>query len=185
MMCMAPECLCRGFTCCGQCLESQAGCMCVSKWARLSEDRNYRYALGREWGSAPQTLVVVGLNPSTADETEDDPTIRRCVGFAKGFGCARLLMLNLFAYRSTDPAGLRKVLDPVGPENDRVLREVLDNPDALIVAAWGVHGKYLSRDAEVRRLFKGRLHHLGLTKDGHPKHPLYLRSDTLLTPWHR
>jgi hypothetical protein len=130
--------------------------------------------LGREWDASLPTLAVIGLNPSAADETEDDPTIRRCIGFARSFGCGRLHMLNLFAFRSTDPKRLRTTLDPVGPENDGVLRQQLAE-EAIILAAWGMHGGYRGRDKEVRRLFGVRLNHLG--------HPLYLKSDTPLTPW--
>lgn len=158
----------------------------MKKWAKLSEGREYRYALGRIWDpSNPRTLYVIGLNPSTADETEDDPTIRRCIGFAKAFGCGGLTMLNLFALRSTDPKGLRAVADPIGPENDLTLLSARMLENVVIVAAWGVHGTFMGRDREVRKMFDGQLHHLGLTKDGHPKHPLYLKSDTSLTRWER
>lgn len=154
----------------------------MRKWAVLSEDRVYRWTLAREWDDSLPPLVVIGLNPSTADETEDDPTIRRCIGFARAFGCGSLRMLNLFAFRSTDPKGLRKVVDPIGPENDVWLKDAC-RYGSKVVAAWGAHGGYLGRDREVRRLLSGSLHHLGLTKDGHPRHPLYLKSDTPLTLW--
>lgn len=156
----------------------------MKKWACLSDDRKYRYALGRIWEpGAHKTLVVIGLNPSTADETEDDPTIRRCIGFAKSFGCGGLTMLNLFGFRSTDPKGLRSCADPIGPENDLTLLSARMQENTTIVAAWGAHGSYLHRDREVRKMFNGQLHHLGFTKDGHPRHPLYLRSDTPIALW--
>jgi hypothetical protein len=155
----------------------------VRKSAALSECRRYRYVLERVWDEAAPAFVVIGLNPSTADETEDDPTIRRCMGFARRFRCGRLCMLNLFAWRSTDPKGLRDAVDPIGPLNDTFLRGVWHLPAATIVAAWGAAPFARGRDREVRKLFGDRLEHLGLTKDGHPKHPLYLKADTPLTRW--
>lgn len=154
-------------------------------WAKFSPDRCYRYELGRLWDDTLPSLVVIGLNPSTADEAEDDPTIRRCMGFARGFGCGSLIMLNLFAWRATDPRELRRVPHPIGIDNDsHILRAGVFWPPAIIVAAWGVHGALYGRAREVRRLLRTEdVHHLGLTKDGHPRHPLYLRADTPLTPW--
>ena len=154
--------------------------------AAFSQDRVYRYRLWRAWPPAEYgveligSLVVIGLNPSTADETEDDPTIRRCIGFAKRLGMARLEMLNLFAYRSTDPRELGRVDAPVGPYNDNAIREVCAS-SSLIVAAWGTRGDLHGRDAEVVKLLQSRrVWCLGKTKNGHPKHPLYLRADTKL-----
>jgi hypothetical protein len=156
--------------------------------ARLSEDRRYRYSLWRRWepGCPPERMAMfVGLNPSTADETEDDPTIRRCIGFAKSWGCGGLVMTNLFAFRATDPKDMRTAIDPEGAENQNVLYR-LSNVCSPVVCCWGTHGEY----REQGRWAKGylqewgrKLHHLGLTKDGHPKHPLYLKADTPLTIW--
>lgn len=158
--------------------------------ADFSDDRRYRYKLTREWDGNGGNLVVIGLNPSTADETVDDPTIRRCISFAKREGCGGLVMLNLFAWRATDPAFMKLVACPVAEferehENDKAICLSLPNATA-IVAAWGTHGAFLNRGAEVRRMIEGRnrpLYHLGLTKGGHPKHPLYLRGDTPLVRW--
>lgn len=122
--------------------------------------------------------MFVGLNPSTADETLDDPTIRRCVGFAKDWGYSGLCMTNLFAFRATDPAKMLAAPDPVGPDNDKVLQELAQNA-GVVVAAWGTHGAHLKRDAHVRSLLP-RLHCLWLTKAGFPGHPLYLPKN--LTP---
>lgn len=116
--------------------------------------------------------MVVGLNPSTADETDDDPTIRRCIAFAGAWGFGGLLMTNLFAYRATQTAELLAQADPIGPENDRHLAEGA-RTSAVVVAAWGTLGNHLGRDALVRSMLP-RLHYLRLTKDGHPAHPLYL-----------
>lgn len=117
-------------------------------------------------------VMFIGLNPSTADETLDDPTIRRCIGYAKDWGYGGLLMTNIFAYRSTDPRGLLTVEDPIGPDNDKALLKCFLEVD-LAIAAWGVHGTLVERDKRVRELL-APLHYLRLTKAGHPAHPLYL-----------
>ncbi len=117
------------------------------------------------------------LNPSTADAETDDPTIRRCIGFARKWGFQELQVGNLFAWRATDPRELKQALDPVGPENDRHLMTMSGCAD-VVIAAWGARGNYRNRAAEVLDLLEGTVYHLGLTKQGHPKHPLYLRADT-------
>jgi len=147
------------------------------KGAILSACREYRYALWRRWNSGPIAMFV-GLNPSTADETQDDPTIRRCVAFAKSWGCGALYMGNLFAFRSTFPGHALSHPDPVGPLNDDHLKE-LAKASAVVVAAWGTNGSHKGRDKEVRAILTN-LSYLRLTKDGHPAHPLYLPKD--LTP---
>lgn len=116
--------------------------------------------------------MFIGLNPSTADEINDDPTIRRCVAFAKAWGYAGLCMANLFAYRATNPRDMKVAADPVGPDNDAHLCR-LGQRAGVIVAAWGVNGMHKGRAAQVRKLLPA-LHCLALTKDGHPGHPLYL-----------
>lgn len=138
----------------------------------LSPCRTYRYTLWREWIGGDGYAMFVGLNPSTADETQDDPTIRRCIGFAKSWGYAGLCMTNLFAFRATKPEDMKAAADPVGPENDTHLR-TLAAEAGVIVAAWGANGTYRGRDAEVQKLLPS-LHCLALTKGGHPGHPLYL-----------
>jgi hypothetical protein len=116
--------------------------------------------------------------PSTADETADDPTIRRCIGFAKRWGYGGLVMLNLFAFRATDPRDMRAAADPIGPDNDWHLTH---SPAALIVAAWGAGGTFMDRDRAVRAILGDRLMALGHTNHGQPRHPLYVRGDTELT----
>ena len=116
--------------------------------------------------------MFVGLNPSTADEIKDDPTIRRCVAFAKAWGYAGLCMANLFAFRATNPRDMMVAADPVGPENDAHLG-MLGQRAGVIVAAWGVNGTHKRRAAQVRKLLPA-LHCLAITKGGHPSHPLYL-----------
>ena len=148
--------------------------------AILSPCRKYRYSLTREWGTGLAVLFV-GLNPSTADETNDDPTIRRCIAFAREWGYARLHMANLFAFRATEPHDMMNASDPIGPENDKHLL-TLANDSILTVAAWGVHGTYGGRHAKVRRMLL-RLHYLRLTKYGHPGHPLYLPKTLRPVEW--
>ncbi len=150
--------------------------------AVLSLDRQYRYFLGRRWNPEGKTIAFIGLNPSTADETLDDPTIRRCIGFAKSWGGGTLLMVNLFAFRSTSPSALRTASDPIGPDNEHWLERVVDNAD-IVVAAWGNHGELMQRGEQVRRRFAGRLHALDVTKSGMPKHPLYIAASKSLVPF--
>ena len=150
--------------------------------AVLSDCGTYRYALMRRWAEG-HPLRFVMLNPSTADAEQDDPTIRRCIGFAKREGYAALIVLNLYAYRSTDPKALLTCADPVGPDNDRILRNHLlsategHNP---VVAAWGVNARP-ERVERVLNLWPGvDWRCLGMTKDRHPRHPLYVRGDQSL-----
>lgn len=157
--------------------------MSMERSADLSSCRTYRYALWRIWGGTAGYAMFVGLNPSTADETEDDPTIRRCIAFARSWGYSGLCMTNLFAFRATQPADMRAAADPVGPDNDDWLRDA-GSAAAVVVAAWGCHGVHQGRDAIVRALLP-RLHYLRLTKDGHPGHPLYLPKTLRPVPWRR
>ena len=149
----------------------------------LSACRTYRYCLWREWDMLnPTYAVFVGLNPSTADETADDPTIRRCVSYAMSWEYGALCMVNLFAYRATDPEQMKAQADPVGVENDRYLLQSSKNA-GVIVAAWGVNGAHMGRNVVVNQLLTGRLHCLSKTKEGHPGHPLYLKKNLKLIPF--
>lgn len=154
----------------------------------FSADRVYRYTLWRTFypvlAIAPPLLpvagngthnylMVIGLNPSTADERQDDPTIRRCKGFAEAWGFGALCMTNLFAIRGTDPGIALAHPAPTGPENDAWLRAAAAGA-GLVVAAWGDRGNFNRRNAEVESLLKGKLHCLRFTKTGQPEHPLYL-----------
>jgi hypothetical protein len=156
--------------------------MDMTKSAVFSEDKIYRYRLSRIWKNIQGTLrrlVFIMLNPSTADAMIEDPTIRRCMGFANEWGYGILDIANAFALRSTHPSKLKEVEDPVGPENDKHLRLITEGAD-LIIVAWGVHGKVLGRGRKVAEevLADRTLHCLGKTLDGDPRHPLYLRADT-------
>lgn len=159
---------------------------CGSGTAYFSPCGEYRYLLTRELGCGGGTTCnFVMLNPSTADAQTDDNTLRRCISFARTWGHSRLVVTNLFAYRSTSPAVLRGLEDPSGPENDRVLAEQAAAAD-LVVCAWGTTGALRGRGAAVRSMLEragARPHALRLTKDGHPEHPLYLPGGVLPAPW--
>ena len=145
---------------------------------QFSPDRRYRYTLWREWDMLNTSyLMVIGLNPSTADETRNDPTIVRCIGFAKLWGFGALCMTNLFAFRATKPIDMLAIPDPIGPENDYTLRGIAAEA-GIIIAAWGNHGRFLARDDEVKRMLAGRkLECLAHNQDGSPVHPLYVPRD--------
>jgi len=151
--------------------------------AVFDRTRRYRYLLRRRWAAGP-TAVFVLLNPSTADDRRDDATIRRCIGFARRWGCGSLEVVNLFARRATRPADLMRAHDPVGPDNDRYLRAAARRSDHLIVG-WGGHGTYLGRARAVEILMDGvrPVHCLGLTRTGEPRHPLRLPYATALRPY--
>ena len=140
--------------------------------AKFSKDRIYRYALWRVWNNKLPKVLFIGLNPSTADEVKDDPTIRRCINYAKDWGYGGYIMGNIFAYRSTDPKNLKITNDPIGIDNNSWLIK-LHSEASLTIGAWGNHGKYLDRGEEVSNLIDN-LYCLKITKEGHPSHPLYL-----------
>jgi hypothetical protein len=147
--------------------------------AVLSPCRRYRYELWRRWSDAPYVMFV-GLNPSTADEALDDPTIRRCVGYAKRWNFGGSCMVNLFAYRATQPKDMLVQLDPIGPDNDLTLK-TLSQGAGIVIAAWGKDGTHKGRDKQVIALMP-RLHCLKRNRDGTPAHPLYLKSDATPVP---
>ncbi len=152
--------------------------------AAFSTCLTWRYQLWRRWSKLP-SLIMIGLNPSTADETDNDPTITRCIGFAQREGCGGLLMLNLFAFRATSPKALKAAQDPIGPENDGVLLSICQGQDRVVVA-WGNHGGFYERDRAVSTLLQTSstcIECFGVTKLGYPRHPLYLRKDTPLVQW--
>jgi hypothetical protein len=151
--------------------------------AYFSPCRTWRYSLTRALAphTGEGTVAFIGLNPSTADEKRDDPTIRRCIGFAlRDWGFARLEVLNLFAFRATKPTALLAADDPVGPENDSTIAEVLDAAD-LVVCVWGAFPNG-GRSAGVLELVDAP-HCLGVTKNGSPRHPLYVRASADPQPW--
>ena len=146
--------------------------------ATISVCTKYRYSLERVWDTGSTRVMIVGLNPSTADADSDDPTIRRCVGFARSNGFDGLLVTNLFAARSTSPAALLEMDDPVGPENDHWIGR-LTRRATKVVIAWGNGGRLKRRDEEVLKVLAGS-YCFGKTQLGAPRHPLYLARTTAL-----
>lgn len=153
----------------------------MESFAEISKCEKYRYQLGRKW-SEGKTVNFIMLNPSTADANLDDPTIRRCISFAKKFGFGSLIVTNLWAYRSTDPNIITSLSaeEAYGPENTSHILECAKSCNLLIVA-WGTHGMMGNRVLNHLREYK--LWCLGKTKAGYPKHPLYLSGNTELEIW--
>jgi len=155
----------------------------IYKNATFSNCRTYRYSLSCIWDKKKKFVLFIGLNPSTADEKVDDPTIRRCVNYAKNWGYGGFLMVNLFAYRTTLPSNLKKVKYPIGSENDKYIVTLSKKAD-ITVAAWGNHGNLYSRDKQVLSLVPS-LMCLKINKSGQPAHPLYLKKGLKLTKFAR
>jgi hypothetical protein len=156
--------------------------------AIISDCGTYRYHLWRRWDECLPTMIFVLLNPSTADASEDDPTIRRCIGFAKREGCGGISVRNVFALRATDPAELLKHPDPFGPENEAHLLAARNvSLMTVLVLGWGAE----STNKRLREYYKRAKNCLcqqspkcfGVTKDGAPRHPLYLRADAEMIQW--
>ncbi|MDQ3934691.1 MAG: DUF1643 domain-containing protein [Actinomycetota bacterium] len=159
----------------------------IHRAADLSDCGTYRYALWRTWDPLKEAVLFVGLNPSTADAERDDPTIRKCVKFARSWGYGEIVMCNLFAFRATDPRELAKAsarhgVDVVGPENEDYLGDQAEQA-ALVVAAWGNNPAALNRAPLVLPLLGPDVRCLGTTQDGHPRHPLYVRGETRPQPY--
>lgn len=145
--------------------------------ADISECGQYRYRLWRWWDSAQSMCLWIMLNPSTADADTDDPTIRKCCGYARRWGYGGIMVVNLFAYRATDPRELRRVADPVGPDNDVFIRTEAEAAGAA-VCAWGTKGG--DRASDVVNMLEGvgvELWAVRFTHAGHPGHPLYVSYD--------
>ena len=152
--------------------------------ADFSACGTFRYRLRRTWTTGPR-VAFIGLNPSTADATKDDPTIRRCVGFAKAWGFGGVDVVNLFAFRATEPRELKRAADPVGTENDSHLVEVAVSA-GRVVAAWGVHGSHQGRDEAVLDLLRVAgvsVYCLSRTQAGQPRHPLYAKASLRCRPF--
>lgn len=144
--------------------------------AVYSDCERYRYALTRVWDARAPRVNFVMLNPSTATEVQNDPTVERCERRARALGYGGFRVTNIFAWRETDPRALRRAADPVGPDNDAAIAEGAAWADRVI-AGWGAHGEFMDRGRAVEALLRatGRaLFHLGLTRAGHPRHPLYV-----------
>ena len=153
--------------------------------AVYSDCERYRYMLTRVWDRSGRKALFIMLNPSTATEVQNDPTVERCERRARALGFGAFRVLNIFAWRDTDPKAMRAATDPVGPGNDAAIRDSLPWADQII-CAWGTHGAHLDRGAAVEALLRAagaELYHLGLSKAGHPKHPLYIGYDVQPVPW--
>ena len=144
--------------------------------AVYSPCERYRYSLTRVWDNTGGKVMFVMLNPSTATEVQNDPTVERCERRARALGFGAFQVTNIFAWRDTDPRNMRAAKDPVGPANDAAILDGADWADQII-AAWGTHGAHLNRGPAVEAALRHAGHtlfHLGLSKAGHPKHPLYI-----------
>jgi len=139
--------------------------------AYLSKCRKYRYALWRTWDNSKPYAMFIGLNPSTANETEDDPTINRCINYSKNWGYGGLCMVNLFAFRATEPSDMKASSKPIGLDNDDWIKK-LSKDAAIIIAAWGNDGSYMERSKSVIDMIPN-LMCLKINKTGEPAHPLY------------
>ena len=145
----------------------------------------YRYCLGRRWFLSGSEVTFIMLNPSRADATQDDPTLRACMQFAQRWHFGSLTVVNLFGYCTSHPNELKKVADPIGCENDRYLIEAVRRAQQVVLA-WGNEGSLWARDRTVIQLLKAyqpKLSYLQLNRSGQPRHPLYVRRDTPLTPY--
>lgn len=152
--------------------------------ATFSDCRRYRYKLSRIWQPARPQMCFVLLNPSTADETRDDPTIKRCITRAINAGYGGVEIVNLFAWRSTFPVNLYQAPDPVGSQNDDAIFEAARRAK-LVICGWGKHGALRGRGEVVLRIIRqvATPHVLALNADGSPKHPLYIAYSVEPTPW--
>ena len=153
--------------------------------AEYSDCERYRYTLTRVWDAGGRRALFIMLNPSTATELQNDPTVERCERRARALDFGAFRVLNIFAYRATDPRDMRAAPDPVGPDNDAAILGSLAWADQVI-CAWGTHGAHLGRGPAVAALLRASgtpLFHLGLSKHGHPKHPLYIGYTVQPRPW--
>lgn len=154
------------------------------KDATLSIDRKYRYVLERRWDVGKKTVCFIGVNPSTANEKEDDPTIRRCIKFAESWGYGGIFMVNLFGLRATNPKELESHNDPIG-QNDSYVK-ISSKKSDITILAWGNKAKFPkgfeNRDKEIIRLVRNP-YCLKKTKSGCPGHPLYLKSNLKPIKW--
>lgn len=145
----------------------------MQRRASFSQCKTFRYQLIRTWNESLPAVCFIGLNPSTADHRIDDPTIRRCIGFAKSWGYGSLTIVNLFAYRTPYPEALKQADDPIGPRNRHFIRQAVKGAD-VVVAIWGNDGAFMGQAEAVSR-WVGPLHAIKVNQSGHPAHPLYLK----------
>lgn len=157
----------------------------IESSARFSKCQNYRYELIRKFSDGPKTINFIMLNPSTADEFVNDPTIAKCENRAIALGYDRMVITNLFAYRATDPNDMKKWYDPIGNDNDYYIYNHATQSD-IVVAAWGNHGSFNLRSETVKHYCRShniKLHALKINYSGEPSHPLYLANNLELFEW--
>lgn len=153
--------------------------------AKLSACRNYRYVLSRSWDNSKEKVMFICLNPSSADEIEDDKTVRKCINYAKLWNYGGIYLTNLFAYRTTDVRNLFTVDNPLGIENDKYILDIANKVNTIIVA-WGNSGVYLNRSSEVLKLLENyKLYCLDINKTKEPAHPLYQKNNLLIKKYNR
>jgi len=153
--------------------------------AVYSDCENYRYSLTRIWDTGAEKALFIMLNPSTATEVQNDPTVERCERRARTLGFGGFRVTNIFAWRDTDPKAMRAAADPIGPGNDAAILESCTWANSII-CGWGTHGAHLNRGSQVESMLRTTglpLFHLGLSKAGHPKHPLYIAYAEQPRPW--
>lgn len=153
--------------------------------AEFSLCQTYRYSLWRWWDTSKPYWAFLMLNPSTADATKNDPTVERCQRRATQAGAGGVAVVNLFALRSTDPAGLYSHDSPVGPENDAYIMDVCRGA-LIVICAWGGHGRHLNRASHVTTMLKQagiQTRALAINADGSPKHPLYIATAVQPVPY--
>lgn len=154
--------------------------------AVYSDCEAYRYSLQRVWDAGRERVTFVMLNPSTATEVQNDPTVERCERRARAMGYGAFTVANIFAFRATDPADMRRAPDPIGAGNDAAIHAAALWADCVI-CAWGTHGAHLGRGAQVAANLRAAgvpLYHLGLSIHGAPKHPLYISYAVQPMVWH-
>jgi hypothetical protein len=155
--------------------------------AVYSDCERYRYALTRTWDAGGNRVLFIMLNPSKATEVQNDPTVERCERRARALGFGAFQVTNIFAWRDTDPFKMRQTKEPIGPENDATILAGVAWADQVI-AAWGTHGAHMDRGPQIADVLHATdtpIYTLGLSKHGHPKHPLYISYATRPLPWVR
>lgn len=153
--------------------------------AVYSDCERFRYSLSRVWASAGPRVLFILLNPSTATELHNDPTVERCERRARALGFGAFEVANIFAYRATDPRAMRAAADAIGPDNDQAVFDAASRAD-MVICGWGGHGIHLDRGADIAARLRAAgvaLHHLGMTRNGQPRHPLYLGYDIQPVLW--
>lgn len=158
--------------------------MTIHTTAKFSPCRTWRYTLTRRWTFGLPLIAFILLNPSTADEEANDPTITRCIDFAKRWGFGGLIVGNLFAYRATQPRDLYKLfeIDAIGPDNNRWLEWIIDQTNGEVICGWGNHGALYGRDQYVigmLHFLSGKQRALNITAKGQPSHPLYMPKNAI------